>query len=80
MLIKVRKQEKTTKSGLVLPESAEDERPQIGEIMAVGTDEKKIKVSVGDKVIFAKYSGTEIKIDGEEYLILKSEDILAILQ
>lgn len=80
MLVKVKKQEKTTKSGIVLPDTADDEKPQMGEVMAVGTDEKKIKVKTGDKVIFAKYSGSEVKIDEEEYLILKGEDILAVIE
>ncbi len=79
VLIKVTKLEKKTKSGIVLPETAEDEKPQMGEVMAVGNDEKKIQVKTGDKIIFAKYAGTEVKMDDEEYLILKSEDILAIV-
>jgi chaperonin GroES len=80
VLVKMRKQERKTKSGIVLPDTADDEKPQIGEVMAVGDDSKKIRVKAGDKIIFAKYSGTEIKIDNEEYLILKSEDILAIVE
>jgi len=65
---------------LVLPDTADDEKPQIGEIVAVGDDSEKIKVKVGQKIIFAKYTGTEIKLDNEEYLILKSEDILAVVE
>jgi len=80
VLVKVKKQEKKTKSGLVLPDTADDEKPQIGEIVAVGDDSEKIKVKVGQKIIFAKYTGTEIKLDNEEYLILKSEDILAVVE
>jgi len=80
VLIKVRKQEKRTESGIVLPDTAEDERPQVGEVIAVGDNQEKIKVKAGDKIIFAKYSGTEIKIDREELLILKSEDILAVIE
>lgn len=80
VLVKVQKMEKKTKSGIVLPESADDEKPQIGEVMAVGDDNEKIKVRIGQKIIFAKYTGTEIKLDNEEYLILKSEDILAVVQ
>ncbi len=79
VLIKIKKQEKKTESGIVLPETANDDKPQIGEVMAVGDDEKKVKVKVGEEVIFAKYSGTEVKIENQEYLILKSEDILAVL-
>jgi len=77
VLVKVKKQEKKTKSGIVLPDTADDEKPQIGEVIAVGDNEKKIKVKAGENIIFAKYSGTEVKIDDEEYLILKAEDILA---
>lgn len=77
VLVKVKKQEKKTKSGLVLPETADNERPQKGEVVAIGDDKEKIKVEEGNLVIFARYSGTEIKVDEEEYLILKSEDILA---
>lgn len=80
VLVKMKKQEKKTQSGIVLPDTADDEKPQIGEVVAVGEDSKKIKVKAGDKIIFAKYSGTEIKIDNEEYLILKSEDILAVVE
>lgn len=80
VLVKMKKQEKKTQSGIVLPDTADDEKPQIGEVIATGDDSKKIKVKAGDKIIFAKYSGTEIKVDNEEYLILKSEDILAIVE
>lgn len=79
VLVKVQKQEKKTKSGLVLPDTT-DEKPQIGEVVAVGDDNEKIKVKVGQNIIFAKYTGTEIKLDNEEYLILKSEDVLAIVE
>jgi len=80
VLVKVKKQEKKTKSGIVLPETADDEKPQIGEVVAVGDDNEKIKVKIGQNIIFAKYTGTEIKFDNEEYLILKSEDILAVTE
>ena len=76
--------EQTTKSGIVLPETAQ-EKPQTGRVIAVGsgriTDEGKeipMKVKEGDVVIYAKYGGTEIKVDGSEYLIVKESDILAI--
>jgi len=80
VLVKVKKQEKKTKSGLVLPDTADDEKPQIGEVVAVGDDSEKVKVKVGQNIIFAKYTGTEIKLDSVEYLILKSEDILAVVE
>jgi len=68
-----------TKSGLVLPETASKERPQEGKVIAIG-DSDKIKVKKGQTVIFAKYSGSEIKLGEEEYLIIKYEDILAVME
>ena len=79
VLVKIKKQEKKTESGIVLPDTASDDKPQIGEVMAVGDDKEKIKVSVGDEIIFAKYTGTEVKVENREYLILKAEDILAVV-
>ena len=79
VLVKVKKQEKKTESGIVLPETADDERPQIALVVSIG-DNEKIKVKPGQNVIFAKYSGTEIKVNKEEFLILKSEDILAVVE
>jgi len=79
VLVKAMKEDVKTKSGIVLPDTASAEKPQEGKIIAIG-DDKKIKVKKGQKVIFAKYSGTEIKIDGEEHLILKNEDILAVVR
>ena len=79
VLVKLVKMEKKTKGGLYIPESAGEDRPQEGKIAAVGESEK-IKVKKNQKVIFAKYSGTEIKFDGEEYLIIKNEDILAVIE
>jgi chaperonin GroES len=76
--------EQTTKSGIVLPDSAQ-EKPQSGTVVEVGagrvTDEGKtvpMTVKAGDTVIYSKYGGTEIKVDGVEYLIVKESDILAI--
>ena len=85
VVIKATQAEETTKSGIVLT-SAAKEKPQIAEVVAVGpggiVDGKEVAmtVKVGDKVIAAKYSGTEIKIDGEEYTILRQADILAIVE
>lgn len=78
VLVKIVKVDAKTKSGIVLPETASQEKPQEGMVIAVG-DDKKIKVKKNQKVLFAKYSGTEIKIAGEDHLILKNEDILAIV-
>ena len=77
--------EETTKSGIILPGQAK-EKPQQAEVVAVGpggvVDGKEVvmQVAVGDKVIYSKYAGTEVKVDGEEYTILKQEDILAIVE
>ncbi|MCY6355837.1 co-chaperone GroES [Clostridium sp. ZS2-4] len=85
VVIKRLEAEETTKSGIVLPGSAK-ERPQEAEVVAVGpggvVDGKEIKmeVKVGDKVLFSKYSGTEVKMDGEEYTILRQNDILAVVE
>ena len=86
VVVKKLEAEEKTAGGIVLPDTAK-EKPQQGEILAVGPgrwDEKgstrlKMEVNVGDKVLFAKYSGTEVKIDGVEYLILAERDILAIV-
>lgn len=79
ILIKVIEKDAKTRSGIVLPEGAGEDRPQEGKVVAIG-DSKKIKVKKNQIVIFAKYSGTEIKIGGEDYLILKNEDILAVIK
>jgi chaperonin GroES len=85
VVIKMLEGEETTKSGIVLPGSAK-EKPQVAEVVAVGPGtvvdgkEVKMEVKVGDKVLMSKYSGTEVKYDGEEYTILKQSDILAIVE
>lgn len=85
VVIKRFEAEETTKSGIVLPGSSK-EKPQEAEVVAVGpggvVDGKEIKmeVAVGDKVLFSKYAGNEIKFDGEEYIILKQSDILAVIE
>jgi chaperonin GroES len=78
ILIKPALQDKKTKAGLYLPETASEEQPQEGKVMEVG-DHKDIKVKKGMKVIFRKYSGTDIKIEDEDYIIVKNEDILAVI-
>jgi len=80
LLIKPIKEEKKTEGGIVLPDSAK-EKPMKAEVIAVGKlDEDKIDVKVGDKVIFSKYAGTEIKINDEDYLIIDANDILAKIE
>ena len=77
--------EETTKSGIVLPGQAK-EKPQHAEVIAVGpggvVDGKEIKMQVkpGDKVIYSKYSGTEVKVEEEDYIIVKQNDILAVIE
>ena len=77
--------EETTKSGIVLPGQSK-EKPQQAEVIAVGPGgtvdgkEVKMEVKVGDKVIYSKYSGTEVKLDEEEYIVVKQNDILAIIE
>jgi chaperonin GroES len=72
--------EETTKSGIVIP-GQNKEKPQQAEVVAVGpgTEEVKMQVKVGDKVIYSKYSGTEVKLDDDEYIIVKQDDILAVI-
>jgi len=84
VLIKAIEAEETTKSGIVLPGTAK-EKPQMAEVVAVGSgilndDKKKNEIKKGDKVIFAKYSGNEIKLDGKEYTILKLNEVLAVVE
>ena len=81
VVIKMVEAEETTKSGIILTGSAK-EKPQIAEIIAVGPGLKdnKMQVKAGDKVITSKFSGTEVKIEGEEYIIVKENDILAIVE
>ena len=85
IVIKMVEAEETTKSGIILTAGAK-EKPQIAEVIAVGPggvvdgEEVKMQVTAGDKVVTSKYSGTEIKIDGEEYIIVRQKDILAIVE
>jgi len=85
IIIRVVEMEETTKSGIVLPGTAK-EKPMQGEVLAVGSGEmvdgKKIplELKVGDKVIYSKYAGTEVKMDGNEYLILRQNDVLAVIE
>ena len=79
VLVKVIKKDTKTKSGIILPETVSEDRPQQGKVVAIGNS-KDIKIRKGETVIFAKYSGTEIKMNDEEHLILKNEDILAVVK
>lgn len=77
VLIEPISQEEKTKSGIVIPDTTDKEKPEQGKVIAVGP---KATVKVGDTVLFAKYGPQEVKIDNKEYLIAKEEDILAILE
>ena len=79
VLVRVLAEESVTKSGILLPDTAK-EKPQRGEVVAVGDDTETIKVSVGDRVLFPKYTGTEIRLEAEDHLIIDSTELLAILR
>lgn len=85
VVIKQLEAEETTKSGIVLPNQAK-EKPQEAEVIAVGPGgivdgkEVQMQVKIGDKVIYSKYAGTEVKLDGEEYIIVRQSDILAVVE
>ena len=85
VVVKPAAKEEVTKSGIVIPDTAK-EKPQEGTVIAVGSgrlldngDRAPIDVREGDRILFAKYGGTEFKLDGEDYLVLKENDILAII-
>jgi len=86
VIVKRLEEEEKTKGGIIIPDTAK-EKPQEGKVIAVGkgkmTEEGKLiplDVKVGDKILFGKYSGTEVKIEGEEHLIMKEEDILGVIE
>jgi len=86
IIVKRLEEENKTAGGILIPETAK-EKPQKGEIIAVGKGKKAedgkvtpIDVKVGDKVLFGKYAGTEIKIEGQEYLIMREDDILGVME
>ena len=86
IVVKQASEEDKTKSGLVVPDTAK-EKPQEGKVIAVGSGEllddgtvKALQVKVGDKILYGKYAGTEVRIEGEDYLILRQDDVLAVVQ
>jgi len=86
ILVKRIEEEEKTKGGIIIPDTAK-EKPQEGKVIAVGkgrvTDDGKVQeltVKKGDKVLFSKYSGTDVKLDGEEHMIIREDDVLAILE
>jgi chaperonin GroES len=86
LVIKRIEEEEKTKGGIIIPDAAK-EKPQEGRVVAVGDGKvlesgqrSPLTVKVGDKILFGKYSGTEIKIDGDEHLILREDDVLAVIE
>ena len=86
LVVKRTQEEEKTKGGIIIPDSAK-EKPVEGEVVAVGNgkvlddgSQRKLDVKAGDRVLFGKYSGTEIKIDGVEHLILREEEVLGIIE
>ncbi|MDH5511041.1 MAG: co-chaperone GroES [Nitrospinota bacterium] len=82
VLIKPMDAEEKVKGGIIIPDSAK-ERPQEGKVVAVGpgkSEEEKMSVKVGDKVIYSKYAGTELKFDSEDYLLMREDDILGVIE
>ncbi|MFA4834323.1 MAG: co-chaperone GroES [Patescibacteria group bacterium] len=86
VVIKPIVEDKTTKSGIIIPDTVDKEKPEKGEVLAVGEGKlldngqrAPMSVKVGDKVMFKKYSPDEIKVDGEEYLVISENDIIAII-
>jgi chaperonin GroES len=87
VIVKRVEEERTTASGIVIPESASAEKPDQGVIEAVGNGKilddgktKALDVKVGDKVLFGKYAGQTVKVDGEELLVMREDDIMAIIE
>jgi chaperonin GroES len=86
LLVKRVEEEKKSKGGIIIPDTAK-EKPQEGRVVAVGAGKvlenatvRALEVSKGDRVLFSKYSGTEVQIEGEEHLIIREEDVLAVLE
>jgi len=86
VIVKRVKEEEKSKGGIIIPDTAK-EKPIEGEILAIGSGKiledgtvRKLDVKVGDRVLFGKYSGTEVKVDGEERLILREDDILGVIE
>jgi len=82
IIVKAVTEEEVTKSGIVLPDTVEKEKKEEGEVIAVGDGEKvkKLGLKTGDRVIFGKYSGEEVKLEDVEYKVLKEEDVLAKIE
>jgi chaperonin GroES len=79
VLVRIEPEETVAKSGLFVPDTAK-EKPQRGVVAAIGDDRDVIKVEVGDRVLFPKYTGAEIRIDGDDFLIIESTELLAVFR
>ncbi|MDR2028581.1 MAG: co-chaperone GroES [Treponema sp.] len=79
VMVKLEKNEAKTAGGIIIPDTAQ-EKTQTGTVVAVGDDKDVIKVKAGDKVMYDKYAGTQVKIEGVEHLILKMSDIIAVIE
>ena len=87
LIVRRQEEERTTASGIVIPESASAEKPDQGVVEAVGNGKllddgnvRKLDVNVGDKVLFGKYAGQSVKVDGNELLVMKEEDVMGIIE
>ncbi|HQT01402.1 MAG: co-chaperone GroES [Hydrogenophilales bacterium 16-64-46] len=87
VIVKRKEEERKTASGIVIPDSANTEKPDQGEILAVGAGKKDdngklipLDVKVGDRVLFGKYAGQTVKVDGEELLVMREEDIMGVVE
>ena len=87
LIVRRKEEERTTASGIVIPESASTEKPDQGVVEAVGNGKlledgnvRKLDVNVGDKVLFGKYAGQAVTVDGDELLVMKEEDVMGIIE
>ena len=87
LIVRRQEEERTTASGIVIPESASAEKPDQGVVEAVGNGKllddgnvRKLDVNVGDKILFGKYAGQAVKVDGDELLVMKEEDVMGIIE
>ena len=83
LAVKYVETEEKTESGIVLPDTAKEEKPQQGEVVAIGNgcyeEDEEVEISIGDMVVFDKFSGTEVNVDDEEFVIVSIDDVLAVL-
>lgn len=82
VLVQPQEAEEKTAGGIIIPDTAKKERPIEGQVLAVGqgTKDEEMVLKVGDRVLYGKYSGTEVELDGEKYLIMRQSDVLAVMK